>query len=59
MVTFIDNGASGYSWHGTVRSTASAQNASPHDDFHAYVKKAYCKFYSRPAFNGSCFVHGV
>jgi hypothetical protein len=53
MVTLIDNGALGYSWHGTVRSTASAQKSVWAS---SYVKKGYCRFYSGTAFNGSCFV---
>ena len=53
MVTLIDSGAFGYSWHGTVRNTAQVQ--------HAYwgvstTKKGYCKFYGGTAFNGSCAV---
>ena len=43
MVTLIDNGAFGYSWHGTVRSTASAQKAVWAS---SSVKKGYCRFYS-------------
>ena len=43
MVTLIDNGAFGYSWHGTVRSTASAQKAVW---VSSSVKKGYCRFYS-------------
>jgi hypothetical protein len=53
MVTLIDNGAFGYSWHGTVRNTAKIQHAYWGL---AYVKKGYCKFYSGTAFNGSCAV---
>ena len=51
MVTLIDN--TSYSWHGTVRSTASAQKAWW---VSSIVKKGYCKFYGGTAFNGSCFV---
>jgi len=53
MVTLIDNGTYGYSWHGTVRSTASQQRASW---VSSVGKKGYCKFYSGTAFNGSCLV---
>ena len=53
MVTLIDNGS--YGWHGTVRSTASAQRAWW---VSSTVKKGYCKFYGGTAFNGSCFVAG-
>jgi hypothetical protein len=54
MVTLIDNGVFGYSWHATVRSTAQIQHAYWGDP--RYVKKGYCKFYSGTAFNGSCAV---
>jgi hypothetical protein len=53
MVTLIDNGALGYSWHGTVRNTARIQHSYWSLN---YVKKGYCKFYSGTAFNGSCVV---
>ena len=51
MVTLIDNVT--YSWHGTVRNTASQQKAWW---VSSVVKKGYCKFYSGTAFNGSCLV---
>ena len=54
MVTLIDNGVFGYSWHSTVRNTARIQHAYWGDP--RYVKKGYCKFYSGTAFNGSCAV---
>lgn len=54
-VTLIDNGVFGYSWHGTVRNTASSQRAVWAT---GYVKKGYCKFYGGTAFNGSCTVAG-
>jgi hypothetical protein len=53
MVTLIDNAS--YSWHGTVRNTASAQKAWW---VSSAVKKGYCRFYGGTAFNGSCFVAG-
>ena len=60
MITFIDAGAYGYSWHGTVRSTASTQHTYANTTIYTpYVKKAYCRFYSGTAFHGSCFAYGV
>jgi hypothetical protein len=58
-ITFIDSGAYGYSWHGTVRNTASFQRAYAYTSITTpYVKKAYCKWYSGTPFNGSCTVYG-
>jgi len=54
-LTFIDNGAFGYSWHGTVRNTAAHQRAYWET---SYVKKAYCRFYSGTPFTGVCAVYG-
>jgi len=56
MVTLIDNGVYGYSWHGTVRGTAKNQRAVW--TTWTVSKKGYCKFYAGTAFNGSCFVAG-
>ena len=55
MVTLIDGGAYGYSWHGTVRNTAANQRAVWANSVN---KKGYCKFYGGSAFNGSCTVAG-
>jgi hypothetical protein len=53
MVTLIDNGVFGYSWHATVRNTAQSQRAYWSL---AYGKKGYCRYYGGPVFNGSCVV---
>jgi hypothetical protein len=54
VVTLIDNGVYGYSWHGTVRNTAATQRALWLT--WTVAKKGYCKFYSGTAFTGSCTV---